>query len=205
MIAKISALPQTPRSVLNVYAYLASNAFLLEMQTSTDFSRPDSESCYLSEGSYMAARTTLLQTEAMILRALSFITKVVTPHHLALTFLQTLGALPASPTTRSRALAERTISHLNTALFSPQLLYLAHQPTALAVAAIYLAAKEIGVKLPSSQWWEVFDVDREELGFLVVGLCSCRSWVEHERSRWAERVCPLNVEELEKEVERNRH
>ena len=204
MIAKISALPQTPRSILNVYAYLASNAFLLKMEAITDFSKPDPESYYLAEGSYMAARTTLLQTEAMLLRALSFITKVVTPHHLALTFLQTLGVMPASPTTKSRALARRTISHLNTALFSPQLLYLAHQPTALAVAAIYLAAKETGVKLPSSQWWEVFDVDREELGFLVVGLCSCRSWVEHERTKWVGGQCPVTVEDVEKETESGR-
>ena len=131
------------------------------MDASSDRPRPDPESYYLTTGAYTAARTTLLRNEAMILRALSFITKVVVPHHLALTFLQTLGVLPSPPTSKSRALAGRTISHLNTGLSSPQLLYLTHQPTALAVAAIYVAAREIGVILPSSEWWEVFDVDRE--------------------------------------------
>lgn len=52
------------------------------------------------------------------------------------------------------------------------MLYLTHQPCALAVAAIYLAAKEEGIKMPEEEWWEVFDVEREELGFLVVGMRS---------------------------------
>lgn len=204
-MAKLSALPQTPLSVLNVYAYLLSNVSPMKASASAnDVSTPEPEIYYLSEGSYMATRATLLRTEAMILRALSFKTKVVTPYHLALTFLQTLGVVPASPTTKSRALARRTISHLNTALFSPQLLYLTHQPTAIAVAAIYLAAKETGVKLPSSEWWEVFDVEREELGFLVVGLGSCRPWMEQEKDKWAKGNCPLTVDEVELEVERSK-
>lgn len=33
------------------------------------------------------------------------------------------------------------------------------------------------MKLPEGQWWEVFDVEREELGFLVVGIRSLESWV----------------------------
>ena len=174
------------------------------MDGSSDRPRPDPESYYLTPGAYIAARTTLLQIEAMLLRALSFITKVVVPHHLALTFLQTLGVLPSPPTSNSRALAGRTISHLNTALYSPQLLYLTHQPSALAVAAIYVAAKEIGVKLPCIEWWEVFDVDREGLGFLVVGLGSSRLWAEQESRKWIERKCPLTVEEIELEMERSK-
>ncbi|KAM3064920.1 hypothetical protein ACMFMF_011536 [Clarireedia jacksonii] len=52
------------------------------------------------------------------------------------------------------------------------MLYLTHQPCALAVAAIYLAAREEEAKMPENEWWEVFDVEREELGFLVVGMRS---------------------------------
>ena len=73
------------------------------------------------------------------------------------------------------AIARRAIAHLNTALLSPQFLYLTHQPYALATAAIYLAAREVGVKLPGNEWWEVFDVDREELGFLVVAMMSMQA------------------------------
>jgi hypothetical protein len=53
---------------------------------------------------------------------------------------------------------------------------LTHQPPALAVAAIYSAARDVGAKMPECEWWEVFDVDREELGFLVVGMRSVEGW-----------------------------
>ena len=150
----------------------------------------------------MNQRSRLLQTETIILRTISFQTKVVTPHHIALTYLQTLGVLPKTPTEQSKALTQRTLEHLNTALLSPQLLYLTHQPTSLAVAAIYLAARETKVSLSSLEWWEVFDVDREELGFLVVGMLSCEHWVRKEREKWEGRALPLTVEGLEGELKR---
>lgn len=204
MTAKISFLPQSTRSVLNVYAYLLSRTSPLRKPSEgiTGKEKSDAESYYLSEGSYHSARATLLQTESILLRSISFITQVTLPHHLALTYLQTLGVLPPSPTTKSSALAARTLAHLNTALFSPQLLYLTHQPPHLAVSAIYLAAREVGVKLPSMEWWEVFDVDRETLGFLVVGLGSCEGWIEGEKEKWTEMSCPLTLDELEEEIRR---
>lgn len=206
MMAKLSAHVQSPRSVLNVYAYLLSKKSHLSDPKSSlaSESMPDPENYYLTEGAYMVARSTLYQTEAIVLRALSFVTRVVAPHHLALTVLQTMGVLPVSPTNTFRALAARTIAHLNTALFSPQLLYLTHQPIALAVAAIYLSAKEVGVKLPASEWWEVFDVDREELGFLVLGFGSCGNWVDEETRKWAVPSL-LTVADVEEQLkQRNR-
>lgn len=204
MTAKISFLPQSTRSVLNVYAYLLSPTSPLRqpLGSTRGKERPDAETYYVSEGSYHSARATLLQTESILLRSISFITQVILPHHIALTYLQTLGVLPPSPTSKSSALATRTLAHLNTALFSPQLLYLTHQPPALAVAAIYLAAREVGIKLPNTEWWEVFDVDRETLGFLVVGLGSCEGWVRSEKEKWTETSCPLTLHDLEQEIKR---
>jgi hypothetical protein len=72
----------------------------------------------------------------------------------------------------------------------------------LAVAAIYLAAKEVGIKLPDVEWWEVFDVDREELGFLVVGMLSVAGFAEDERKKWEGRKVPMTVEEVEREINR---
>lgn len=57
------------------------------------------------------------------------------------------------------------------------MLYLTHQPASLATAAIYLAARDEGVKIPDVEWWEVFDCEREELGFLVVGMGSVEGGV----------------------------
>lgn len=80
-------------------------------------------------------------------------------------------------------LTRRVVAYLNTALLSPQLLYLTHQPNALAVAAIYIAARDpdVGAKLPECPWYEVFDVDREALGFLVVGMRSLEGLVRKRR------------------------
>lgn len=206
MTAKISFLPQSPRSILNVYAYLLSPSSSLTDTSPSNIPKikQDPETYYLSEGDYASARSTLLHAESLLLRTISFTTHVSLPHALALTYLQTLSALPNPSTMTSRSLAKHTLAHLNTALFSPQLLYLTHQPAALAVAAIYLAAKEVGVKLGGGEWWMVFDVEREELGFLVVGMGSVEGWVREEGRIWENKGCPLSVEELEREVEKRR-
>lgn len=199
-IAKASALPQSPRSVVNVYAYLLSCWPPSSQSRIETRAEPDAGSYYVSEGDYQSARTILMQLESVLLRSISFTTTVVLPHRLALTYLQTLGALPSRPSVASSALAKRTLAHLNTALLSPQLLYLTHQPATLAAASIYLAAREMGVSLSTCEWWEVFDVDREELGFLVVGLRSCSGWIEKEKQKWMANRCPLTIEEIEIEL-----
>jgi cyclin L len=158
---------------------------------------PARESYILTEGGYQSARLVLLRIESVILRTLGFDTHVALPHTIALTYLQTLGV--SRP-----AVASRVIEHLNSALLSPQLLYVTHQPNALAVAAIYLSAREEGVKLVDGEWWEVFDVDREELGFLVVGMRSMEGFVRSEREGWKNKVIPMVVDEVEDEIERRR-
>lgn len=158
---------------------------------------PAPETYVLTEGGYQAARLTLLRIESVILRTLGFDTHVALPHTIALTYLQTLGVTKPG-------LPRRVVQHLNASLLSPQLLYVTHQPNALAVAAIYLAAREEGAKLVDSEWWEVFDVDREELGFLVVGMQSTEGFMRAETERWKTKTIPLTVEALESLVERQR-
>lgn len=66
------------------------------------------------------------------------------------------------------------------------MLYLTHQPCALATAAVYLAAKDNCITMPDVEWWEVFDCEREELGFLVVGMGSMEGFATRERTRWGD-------------------
>ena len=136
-----------------------------------------------------------MKMEATILRALGFQIHVALPHTIALTYLQTLG-------TASAPASKRVFEHLNAALLSPQLLYVTHQPNSLAVAAIYLAARETGTKLVDTEWWEVFDVDREELGFLVVAMRSIEGFAKSEDDKWQGRPVPLTVAEVEDELKR---
>ncbi|OTB03362.1 hypothetical protein M426DRAFT_60674 [Hypoxylon sp. CI-4A] len=177
LVAKLGAHPCPPRDVCNVYAYLLSPQSSLGNFKGGGKDAPssdDKESYYVSEAAYAATRQRILSLEARILYALSFDTHVALPHPLAVTYLQALDFLGVAPKAR---VAARCVAYLNTALLSPQLLYLTHQPNALAVAAIYNAARDVGAKMPDCAWWEVFDVDREELGFLVVGMRSLEGWV----------------------------
>ena len=144
-----------------------------------------------------------MRTEAVILRTLGYQTHVALPHTLCINYLQTLEVFDASDDI-GKDLARQTFAYLNTALLSPQLLYLTHQPHSLAVAAIYLAAKGVGAKLPDNEWWEVFDVDREELGFLVVGLMSMEGFAEEESRKWTRRKIPITVEDVQSELESRR-
>lgn len=121
------------------------------------------------------------------------------PYTLCINYLQTLDVFNSHG---ADLVAKRAFAHLNTALLSPQLLYLTHQPTALATAAIYLAAREMEVKLPECSWWEVFDVDREQLGFLVVGMKSVEGFAMEERRIWQGDRIPMTIEELRREIQR---
>ena len=185
LTAKISASPRSLRSITNVYAYLLSSPHPLSSSAPDQI---DPESSYLSETAYVLYRNKLLRVEGQVLNALGFNTHVALPHPLAITYLQALDvfspAYNAKNKNTGKEVGRRAIEYLNTALLSPQMLYITHQPCALATAAIYLAARDRGVKLPESEWWEVFDCEREELGFLVVGMGSSEGLVRREMERW---------------------
>lgn len=180
--AKQSFYPLSPRSILNVYAFLTSRASpLLFLNPSGPAPDATSKDYYLTPGTYERHRQTLFTAETAILKALSFDTSVVLPHKLALTYLQ---AILAGDHPEFQNVAMRVFEHLNAALLSPQLLYLTHQPSQLAVAAIYFAARETKIKMPEVEWWEVFDVEREDLGFLVLSLGSLNGFAEAEKEKW---------------------
>ncbi|KAB8338790.1 hypothetical protein FH972_021735 [Carpinus fangiana] len=199
LVAKLSAHPKSPRSVLNVYAYLASRPDYPEGGDNDP--PPTPESYFLSDGTYYARRNELLKHEAIVLRTMGFQTHVALPYTLCINYLQ---ALEVFNDDRGKKLAKRAFAHLNTLLLSPQLIYVTHQPPQIATAAIYLAARETGVKLPEEEWWEVFDTDREELGFLVVAMTSMGAFAAKEKNRWTERKTPVSINELQGELERRR-
>lgn len=204
LIAKISASPRSLRSITNVYVYLLSKTSAF----STTFdvaSKANFESYYQSESSYITFRNRLLNIEGHILNAIGFNTHVALPHPLAITYLQALDVFGASKRNNAGPLvARRAIEYLNTALLSPQMLYLTHQPCALATAAIYLAAKDVEVKLPESEWWEVFDTEREELGFLVVGMMSLEGLARKEKEIWEDKAM-ITRAHIRKELDKRGH
>ncbi|KAF1932924.1 uncharacterized protein M421DRAFT_53242 [Didymella exigua CBS 183.55] len=181
LATKLSAYPKSARSLVNVYAYL--DAFPLPPM-GAEPNESNAEMHY---------------TEQHVLKKLGFQVHANLPYALCVTYMQALDVFTHP---RVSELAKRAIAHLNTALLSPQLMYLTHRPPSLATAAIYLAARETGIKLPEVQWWEVFDTDREELGFLCVGFLSTQGFAEQEKSNWVGRRVPLTVEEVKAEMRR---
>lgn len=163
----------------NVYAYLLSSLSPLPfISPQPPPTATDAASYYVSEGTYERERERIFLCESLLLSNIGFATHVTLPHTLALTFLQALGV-------SSKKVASRVFEHLNGGLLSPQMLYLTHQPNALAVAAIYLATKEVGVKLVDGNWWEVFDTEREDLGFLVLAFGSLEGFAMLEKEKWS--------------------
>jgi len=67
-----------------------------------------------------------------------------------------------------------------------------------------LAARKIDDKLVHVEWWEVFDVDREDLGFLVVAMRSFEEFAKSEQETWKSRRIPLTLNELGDELERRK-
>ncbi|KAH4230270.1 hypothetical protein HBI25_045780 [Parastagonospora nodorum] len=197
LTTKLSAYPKSPRSIINVYAYLAS--FPSTFLEPSELQEQKAEAYYVSEGTYERRRTTLFTTEQRVLRTLGFNVHVNLPYTLCITYLQALDVFTHP---RAPELAKRANAYLNTALLSPQLLFLTHQPPQLATAAIYLAAREVGIKLPEVEWWEVFDTDREELGFLCVGMLSVDGFARQEKEKWEGKRVPLKVEDVQQEMKR---
>ncbi|KPM44400.1 hypothetical protein AK830_g2182 [Neonectria ditissima] len=175
LVSKLGPQPRSTRDVSTVYAYLLSENSPFPLPRDAPSNIP--KSYYVTEADYFSFQSRLLAIEARILYTLSFDTHVSLPHPLAITYLQTLDFLAQPKSTISL----RTIQYLNTALLSPQMLFLTHQPHALATAAIYNAARDAGAKMPECEWWEVFDVDREELGFLVVAMRSVENCMRKQK------------------------
>jgi len=200
LTTKLSAYPKSARSLVNVYAYLDSlpTTFFDQEQL---HQKQDPLDYFVTEGTYERRRTSLFTTEQRVLRTLGFNVQIQLPYTLCITYLQALD-LFTHP--RASELAKRAIAHLNTALLSPQCLYLTHQPPVLATASIYLAARETGIKMPECEWWEVFDTDREVLGFLCVGMLSLEGFAAEEKRRWETRKVPMSVDDVEKEMKRRK-
>lgn len=180
--------------MINVYAYLAaSHPRIGQFQYAQD-----SVDYCVTEGDYQVKRDRMMKHEGIILRTLGFDIHVALPYSLCINYLQALETFQSSA---GKALAARAFAQINTLLLSPQIVFLTHQPSEIATAAIYLAAKETGIRLPEDEWWEVFDTGREQLGFLVAAMTSMSTFSEEEMRRWTARQVPMSVGELEIELE----
>ncbi|KAF8543217.1 cyclin-like protein [Trichophaea hybrida] len=196
LAAKLTETPTKPRNIINVTTYLLKTSTPSPISPPTTSAEIDPESYYVDDRTYLYHRTRLLDTETEILKALGFQTHTALPYTLVVNYAQALDCL-------TKSLLKRGFGYLTDALMSPSVVYLTHQPNALAVAALYLAARDEGVKLPEV-WWEVFDVEREDLGFLVAVMRGVGEFVEGQVKKWRGEVIPWEGRELEGELEKRR-
>jgi len=198
--SKLTEHPAKPRDIINVTTYLLnipSPSPISPAPAASQELTPPKE-YYVTEQEYYNKRTRLLNVETEILRACGFQTHLSLPYTLCINYIQSLSVLSAE-------VVKKSFGYLTDALLSPSLLYLTHQPNSLAVAAVYIGARECEVKLPAA-WWDVFDCEREELGFLVVCMKGVKEFVEGERKLWRGRKpgIPWELEDLEIHLERRR-
>ena len=201
LASKLTETPTKPRSIINVTTYLLktpSPSPVSPKHGGGTTAAADPEQFYVDENLYFQHRTRLLEIETQILKAVGYQTHTALPYTLVINYAQTLECL-------DKPLLKRSFGYLTDALLSPSLVYLTHQPNALAVAALYLAARDEGVKLPES-WWDIFDAEREDLGFLVAVMRGVGSFVGEQVKTWRDDIgaIPWEGGGLEAEVDRRR-
>lgn len=199
--SKVSHSLLSLRDVANVHKFLQSfNAAFATSSTIHEMPyQPDR--FFVSDGGLDRITARWFELELAVLGAIGFDTTVALPHRLIIPYSRLLGLLDDPE--NGHAVIKRAWDHLNSALLNPQMVYLTHQPCALATAAIYLAARQIGVKMPGVNWWEVFDTDREELGFLVVAFLSFNKFAEQVAEEWKDRDVPTDTDALQEELARS--
>jgi hypothetical protein len=111
----------------------------------------------------MSQAQELAEGEMEILAALSFDTKVVLPYSLAMSYLQVLGL------GSNDRMCGLTWTLVNDAIRCCPYLMITHQPNVVAVGCIVVAAAQLNLVVSEQDgWWEIFDVDSEDMGHCMV-------------------------------------
>ncbi|KAK9479425.1 cyclin-like protein [Lipomyces japonicus] len=139
-----------------------------------------------------ASTQQLYDSELQVLTSLAFDTHVVSPHALCLQYIDAIKI----DARNEQDVTQRAWNYLNDALRTR--IYILHQPHAVAITAIWLAARELNVELLDGQkWWEAFDVDTEDMGHILLLLREERDIGESERRRATNgRLPPLTVDDV---------
>ncbi|KAJ3191621.1 hypothetical protein HK101_007559 [Irineochytrium annulatum] len=144
LASKVEECPRKIRDIIDVYDKLL---------------HPTHVGC--DDRAFDAYKECMIQAELQILCRLGFDVQVQHPHGYMINYLQSLGLA------EDRVLLQTAWNYLNDRLSAfPFLPYLqrSSSPSCIASAAIFLAARKCGIKLPTSPpWWELFDCGLQDL------------------------------------------
>ncbi|KTW28731.1 uncharacterized protein T551_02581 [Pneumocystis jirovecii RU7] len=93
-----------------------------------------------------------------------------------------------------KGVAQRTWSYINDAMCTT--IPCIEPAACIAVGCIYMAANEAGIRLPE-EWWEVFDVEEEDMVYVAASLKSFYIEERERKEEERERRTPVEVEEVE--------
>ncbi|KAK9447619.1 cyclin-like protein [Limtongia smithiae] len=142
-------------------------------------------------------KRTLYQTELEILTTLSFDMQVLTPYTFCLKYVSAIGIV--SDESRARVF-QRAWNYMNDTMKTR--IPILHQANTIAVTALWLASREAGVELLDGEaWWQVFDVDSEDMGHAMLLLREGHEVAVRERKRVEKgMILGLTVDEVIKRV-----
>jgi len=143
LAAKIEENPRKTRDVVNVFAHIA------QLETGREL-RPMEYYCE----EFLNYKGELIATEKHVLKELGFNVHVQHPHKLVLSYLNVLK--------QGKDMAQRAWSYLNDSFCTN--VSCRYHPHVVACAAILLAARDLGIKLPDNPpWWTLFDALLSEI------------------------------------------
>ncbi|KAJ2702422.1 hypothetical protein H4R19_005365 [Coemansia spiralis] len=145
LACKVEESPQTIRNIINVLDIVVKrDRGLLEVVTDG----------YDTE--YYGMKNDMVIAELQILRRLGFNVQVELPYGLLVNYLRSLGL------TDQPRVPQLAWNYVNDLLRTP--VYLCFQPETIACGAIFLAAHECSVPLPTAPpWWVLFDANGDDV------------------------------------------
>ncbi|KAJ1726539.1 hypothetical protein LPJ61_005118 [Coemansia biformis] len=175
LACKVEESPQTIRNIINV----------LDIVVKRDRGLPE----IVTDGydtEYYGMKNDMVIAELQILRRLGFNVQVELPYGLLVNYLRSLEL------TDQQRVPQLAWNYLNDLLRTP--VYLCFQPETIACGAIYLAAHECRVCLPTSPpWWSLFDANGEDV--VMVAKATRAFYL-----RALPRVMPLTDDELQMQL-----
>ncbi|KAI9104818.1 cyclin-like protein [Phlyctochytrium arcticum] len=175
LAAKVEETPRRIRDIINVFCWLFD----------TDRGRDPKVETYAGL-IFNDLKDGIINGELHILCKLGFNIQVQQPHGFMMNYLQGMNLVD------NEELAQKAWNYMNDGLRTH--IYVCYQPSTIACAVIFLAARVCRVKLPTDPpWWKVFDAELEDLENIAGHILYL---YEHPRRKGL----PLTLSETEKFV-----
>ncbi|ANB11861.1 hypothetical protein AWJ20_85 [Sugiyamaella lignohabitans] len=119
-------------------------------------------------------------TEMEVLAGLAFDTNVVLPYSLALSYIQVLSLHERA----GSDIIKLTWSTINDGIRDSPFLTIVHQPNTIAVTSIILAATKLNVVVSDQvNWWDMFDVNSEDVGHSMALILEGKEYASYIRNQ----------------------